>query len=43
MLTCDRGWRNVDFSLKSFCQNIYRTSELTGEQVVKGLVSSRMS
>ena len=33
----------MDFSLKSFCQNIYRTSELTGEQVVKGLVSSRVS
>ena len=28
-----------DFSLKPFCQNIYRTSELTGEDIVRNLVS----
>ena len=27
----------MDFGLKSFCQNIYRTSELTGEQIVQSL------
>ena len=27
----------MDFSLNSFCQNIYRTSELTGEQIVQSL------
>ena len=33
----------MDFSLKAFCQNIYRTSELTGEQVVQGLIANRVS
>lgn len=32
----------MDFSLKSFCQNIYRTSELTGDAVVSALVASRV-
>lgn len=27
----------MDFSLKSFCQNIYRICELTGEQIVQSL------
>lgn len=31
----DQGNVGMDFSLKPFCQNIYRTSELTGEQIVK--------
>ena len=39
----DQDDAGMDFSLKSFCQNIYRTSELTGEQVVQGLVSNRVS
>ena len=39
----DQDDTGMDFSLRSFCQDIYRTSELTGEQVVKSLVSSRVS
>ncbi len=31
----------MDFSLKSFCQNIYRTSELMGEEIVRELVGVR--
>lgn len=38
----DQDDAGMDFSLKSFCQNIYRTSELTGEQVVQGLISNRI-
>ena len=30
----DRGVLGMDFSLKTFCQNIYRTSELMGDDVV---------
>ena len=29
----------MDFSLKSFCQNIYRTSEMVGEEIVRQIVS----
>lgn len=39
----DQDDEGMDFSLKSFCQNIYRTSELTGEQVVQGLIATRVS
>ena len=39
----DQDDAGMDFSLKSFCQNIYRTSELTGEQIMQGLVSNRVS
>lgn len=38
----DQDDAGMDFSLKSFCQNIYRTSELTGEQVVQRIVSNRV-
>ena len=39
----DEGNAGMDFSLKPFCQNIYRTSELTGDQIVGGnCVGSRM-
>ena len=38
----DQDNAGMDFSLKSFCQNTYRTSELTGEQVVQGIVSDRV-
>ena len=31
----------MDFSLKTFCQNIYRTSELTGEAIVRELVNGQ--
>ena len=37
----DRGVSGMDFSLKTFCQNIYRTSELTGDDVVRAVVSER--
>lgn len=39
----DQDDAGMDFSLKPFCQNIYRTSELTGEQVMQELVSNRVS
>lgn len=38
----DQDNAGMDFSLKSFCQNTYRTSELTDEQVVQGLVYNRV-
>ena len=38
----DQDDAGMDFSLKPFCQNIYRTSELTGEQVVQVLISNRI-
>ena len=34
----DQESKGMDFSLKTFCQNIYRTSELTGEAIVLALV-----
>ena len=37
----DKGVAGMDFSLKTFCQNIYRTSELTGDDVVRAVVSER--
>ena len=33
---------SIDFSLKDFCQNIYRTSELAGEDIVRELVGKRV-
>ena len=39
----DQDDAGMDFSLKSFCQNIYRTSELTGEQVAQNLIVNRVS
>ncbi len=32
----------MDFSLKDFCQNIYRTSELAGEDILRELVGKRV-
>lgn len=32
----------IDFSLKEFCQNIYRTSELAGDEIVRALVAKRV-
>ena len=37
----DSGCPGMDFSLKEFCQNIYRTSELAGEDIMRKLVSAR--
>ena len=38
----DQGNAGMDFSLKPFCQNIYRTSELTGEAIVRELVNGHV-
>ena len=38
----DAGKPGMDFSLKPFCQNIYRTSQLLGENIVRELVSKRV-
>ena len=38
----DSGSPGMDFSLKAFCQNIYRTSELAGEDIVRELVNARI-
>ncbi len=38
----DKGDPGMDFSLKQFCQNIYRTSELLGDDIVRELIGSRV-
>ena len=38
----DKGNPGMDFSLKPFCQNIYRTSELLGDDIVRELVAKRV-
>lgn len=38
----DKGDPDMDFSLKQFCQNIYRTSELLGDDIVRELVTKRV-
>ena len=38
----DSGSPGMEFSLKAFCQNIYRTSELAGEDIVRELVRARI-
>lgn len=38
----DAGNPGMDFSLTPFCQKIYRTSELAGDEIVRGLVTQRM-
>lgn len=38
----DSGKSGMDFSLQAFCQNIYRTSELAGDEIVTNLVSVRI-
>lgn len=37
----DQGNTGMEFSLKPFCQNIYRTGELTGEQIVQKSITGR--
>ncbi len=32
----------MEFSLTPFCQNIYRTSELLGDEIVRELVARRV-
>jgi len=38
----DKGNADMDFSLRPFCQNIYRTSELVGDEIVRELVNKRV-
>lgn len=38
----DKGYEGMDFSLTSFCQKIYRTSQLAGEEIVGSLISDRV-
>ena len=38
----DKEVPGMDFSLRTFCQNIYRTSELMGDDIVRELVSRRV-
>lgn len=38
----DKAKPGMDFSLKAFCQNIYRTSELLGDEIVQDLVNQRV-
>ena len=38
----DKGTPGMAFSLKQFCQNIYRTSELLGDEIVRELVGKRV-
>lgn len=37
----DQGDPGMKFSLQEFCQNIYRTSELLGDDIVRKLVTAR--
>ena len=37
----DQENAGMDFSLRAFCQNIYRTSKLTGEAIVYEMVNNR--
>lgn len=38
----DKGSPGMDFSLKAFCRDIYRTSQLMGEEIVRELVGARV-
>ena len=38
----DQGSPGLDFSLRSFCRIIYRTSELVGDEIVRQLVTQRV-
>lgn len=38
----DKGAPGMEFSLRPFCQNIYRTSELLGDEIVRELVAARV-
>ena len=38
----DRGNEGMGFSLEAFCQNIYRTSELTGDTIVEKIITNRV-
>ena len=38
----DKGKPSMDFSLKAFCQDIYHTSQLLGDDIVRELVTKRV-
>jgi uncharacterized protein with von Willebrand factor type A (vWA) domain len=38
----DQGEPGMKFSLQEFCQNIYRTSDLLGDDIVRKLVAARV-
>ena len=38
----DSGSPGMEFSLKAFCRNLYRTSELLGDEIVRELVKKRV-
>lgn len=38
----DKGQADMDFSLKPFCQKIYRTSELTGDAIIGSYYKDRI-
>ena len=38
----DKGSPDMDFSLKKFCRDIYRTSQLLGDDIVRELVTKRV-
>lgn len=38
----DQGRSGMEFSLSEFCQEIYRTSEMTGEEVMGALIHQRV-
>lgn len=38
----DTGKPGMDFSLKPFCRNIYRTSQLLGDDIVRELIAKRV-
>ncbi len=38
----DKGTPSMDLSLRPFCQNIYRTSQLLGDDIVRELVAKRV-
>lgn len=38
----DKGKPGMEFNLRLFCQNIYRTSELLGDEIVQELVAKRV-
>ncbi len=38
----DKGMPGMAFSLKQFCQTIYRTSELLGDEIVREIVARRL-
>ena len=41
-IVLDSGSPGMDFRLTPFCQKIYRTSELAGDEIVRSLVTQRM-